>query len=81
MADSSVFTVRLPARLKAQVDSLARAVDRPRSWVVTHAIEEYVASQAWQIGEIDQAVKEADAGDFAAAEEVEATFAKWADEG
>ncbi len=79
MTDSSVFSVRLEARLKDQVDTLARAVDRPRSWVVTRAIEEYVGREAWQIAEIEKGLKEADSGDFASAEEAAQTLAKWAD--
>jgi predicted transcriptional regulator len=31
----------------------------------------------WQTAEIEKGVKEADAGDFASDEEMEALFAKW----
>jgi predicted transcriptional regulator len=44
---------------------------------VTQALEAFVAEQAWQIEEIKRGVAEADAGDFASAEEVEAVFTKW----
>ncbi|QOL14336.1 CopG family ribbon-helix-helix protein [Dickeya dianthicola] len=40
------------------------------------AIEEYLAREAWQIAEVEQAIKEADAGDFVAADEIDTLFQK-----
>lgn len=81
MSETAVFSVRISPELKAKVEAIAAAAERPRSWVVTQALEAFVAEQAWQIEEIKRGVAEADAGDFASAEEVEAIFAKWADGG
>ena len=77
MADTTVFSVRVSAELKERLDATAAALERPRSWVVTRALEEFVDQQAWQIEEIRRGIDEADAGDFASDEEVEAVFAKW----
>lgn len=74
---TKTINVRLADDLTSKLDRLADVMDRPRSWVVTRAIEEYVASQDWQIEEIETAIGEADAGDFASASEVDATFSKW----
>jgi predicted transcriptional regulator len=41
------------------------------------ALREYLAREAWQIEEIQKALKEADAGDFATPEEVNAIADKW----
>lgn len=66
MADQTgVFTVRIPTELQDKIDKVAQALERPRSWVVQHALTDFVDSQAWQIEEIKQAVVEADSGDFA----------------
>jgi predicted transcriptional regulator len=77
LVKTKTINVRLEDGLTNQLDRLAKVMDRPRSWVVTRAIEEYVAAQDWQIEEIETAIGEADAGDFASANEVEAAFTKW----
>ena len=78
---TKTINVRLEDELTNRLDRLAKVMDRPRSWVVTRAIEEYVAGQDWQIEEIQAAIGEADAGDFAPPDEVEAVFSKWNGEG
>jgi len=57
--------------------SLAKATGRSKSFLVIDALRDYLVREAWQIAEIQRAVEEADAGDFATDEEVEATFRKW----
>jgi predicted transcriptional regulator len=41
---------------------------------VTQAIDAYLDTQAWQIGYIEEALREADAGKFATPDEVTGTF-------
>jgi len=57
--------------------SLAKATGRSKSFLAIDALRDYLAREAWQIAEIQRALEEADAGDFATDEEVEATFRKW----
>ncbi|KIH84292.1 Prevent host death protein, Phd antitoxin [Pseudomonas batumici] len=57
--------------------SLAKATGRSKSFLAIDALRDYLAREAWQIAEIQRAIEEADAGDFATDEEVEATFRKW----
>lgn len=77
MTDAPVLSLRVKPALKRKLDKIAASLDRPRSWVVTQALESYVEQQAWQIEEIKRGLAEADAGDFASDEEVEKTFEKW----
>jgi len=72
-------SVELPAELADRIDSLARSIDRPRSWVVEKAVEEYLETQAWQVRAIRSALAQAEAGDFATDEEVHTGFAKLLD--
>src|SRR5215471_12059138 len=73
MAEAAAsITVQLPSELHDRLDAVARAFDRPHSWVVERAIEAFV-----EVTEIKQAVAEANAGDFASDAEVETMFAKW----
>jgi predicted transcriptional regulator len=76
MAAKGVFTVRVSSELQDCLDAI-EAIDRPRSWVVTRALEAFVDSETWQIEEIKRGLAEADAGEFATDSEVEATFEKW----
>jgi RHH-type transcriptional regulator, rel operon repressor / antitoxin RelB len=47
-------------------------MEQSRAWVITQALEHFVAAQAWQVEEIHKALAEADAGDFATVEEIAA---------
>ena len=59
------------------LDRLVLATDRPRSWHLEQALKAYVTSQAWQIEDIRLGVAEADAGDCASDEEIEAVYASF----
>jgi RHH-type transcriptional regulator, rel operon repressor / antitoxin RelB len=77
MTKKTIVTVRLDGELQDRVDRLADALERPRSWLITRALEQFVATQAWQIEEIERGLTEADAGDFASETKVKAVFSKW----
>lgn len=74
MPESAVLTLRLDAKLKKQLDRLSKSMSRSRSFVAAQAIEEYVSVNEWQIAEIKKGLAEADAGDFATAEEMQQTI-------
>lgn len=76
MAGKSVVTVRLAPELRGRLKTVAAAMERPRSWVINRAVEQFLADQAWQIDEIRRGLAEADAGDFATDAEVTAVFTK-----
>jgi len=70
-------TVRLQTDTIAILDELAKSDDRDRSYLIKEAIDEYLSLRQWRIKEIRKAVAEADAGEFASDQEMEAFFAKW----
>ena len=74
---STTMTVRLENDVKDRLDALAEATQRSKSFLAAEAIRSYVENNEWQIGEIQAALKEADAGDFAGDEEVNARARKW----
>jgi predicted transcriptional regulator len=76
--DTAVITLRVPVEVKEQLDKLADVTHRSRSWLAGEAIRQYLDLEAWQIGEISQALSEADRGDFATDAEVAAVKAKYA---
>ncbi len=72
-----VVTVRMTADKRAQLDALARAVDRDRSWLINEAVDAYLAVHRWQIAHIEAGLRDAEAGDFARDEDVEAAYRRW----
>jgi len=71
------MTVRLEDDVKDRLDVLAQATQRSKSFLAADAIRTYVENNEWQIGEIQAALKEADANDFAHDKDVAALAKKW----
>lgn len=74
---SATITVRLEDEIKDRLARLAEATQRSKSFLASEAIREFVESNEWQIAEIQAALKEANAGDFASAREVGRLRKKW----
>ncbi|KQB59126.1 MULTISPECIES: CopG family ribbon-helix-helix protein [Betaproteobacteria] len=74
---TTTMTIRLDDEVRDRLDQLASATHRSKSYLAAEAIRDFVEANEWQIREIQAAVKEADAGDFASDEELAALGAKW----
>jgi RHH-type transcriptional regulator, rel operon repressor / antitoxin RelB len=74
---SDVMTIRVDRKTKTRLEKLARAMDRTKSHVAAEAIRAYVELNEWQIAETRAALREANAGDFATDEQVDAVVRKW----
>lgn len=74
---STTMTVRLEEDVKDRLDLLAEATQRSKSFLAAEAIREFIENNEWQIAEINAAIREADAGDFASDKEVAALSKKW----
>lgn len=74
---SSTMTVRLEDEVKDRLESLAASTQRSKSFLAAEAIREFVENNEWQIAEIQAALTEADAGDFASAQDVASLAARW----
>lgn len=77
MSVTNVMTLRLEPGLRKQLEHLARAQRRSRSFVAAEAIREYLEANAWQIEEIKRGLQEADREDFAADAQVRRTMSRW----
>ncbi|MFC5422105.1 MAG: CopG family transcriptional regulator [Stutzerimonas stutzeri] len=73
---TAAFTIRLDDETLAKLDALAADTDRSRNWLVAKAIQDYVELNAWQIQRIKEGIAEADRGEFATEEELDAIEAK-----
>ena len=75
---TAILTLRVPQEVKDQLGKLAEATHRSQSFLGGEAIQRYVDLESWQIAEIQQAICEADAGDFASDDEFNAVMKKYA---
>lgn len=76
--ETSILTLRVPQEIKDQLGKLSEATHRSQSFLGGEAIRRYIELEAWQIAEIQQAIQEADAGDFATGDELNAVVNKYA---
>ena len=74
---SATMTLRLDDDLEQRLDRLSKATQRTRSFLAAEAIRELVDLNEWQIGEIAEAIAEADREEFAGENEVRGVLAKW----
>ncbi len=70
------ITFRLDRDRRVALDAIAAGLDRDRSYIINEAINLYLEVYHWQVDEIKQGIAEADAGDFATEDEVQAVFAR-----
>jgi len=71
------LNVRITTEVHEQLERLTKATGRSKSYLAMEALQSYLAAQAWQISDIQEAIAEADNGDFASDQEVADTFAKY----
>ena len=74
---TKTINVRLPESLYNQIEALAKATARTKSFLAIDALTNYVQSESWQIRDIHEGVEEADAGEFASDKQVKAVFVKY----
>ena len=55
-------SVRLDDETLARVGEMAKAMDRPRAWLMAEAIKQFVAREEWFIQEVEKGVKSAGEG-------------------
>jgi predicted transcriptional regulator len=79
---STTLTIRIDEETKKRLDHLAEAVDRSKAYLVTHAIQDYLELNEWQVKAIKKAVSKADSPDakFAAHEDVSVWLETWGTE-
>lgn len=73
----STMSLRLPDEMADTLAHLAKATGRSKSFLALDALREYLTREAWQIAEIQRAIEEADAGEFASQKDVKAVMDKW----
>jgi RHH-type transcriptional regulator, rel operon repressor / antitoxin RelB len=79
---SSTLTIRLDDSAKERLERLAESMARSKSYIVSHAIQDYLDLNEWQVKAIKKAVSDAESPDakFAAHEDVSAWLDTWGKE-
>lgn len=76
-AKAETFSVRLPDDVRHQVDEIARATKRSRSFIIKEAVALYVRDRADYARELDEAIKSARVGVGHSAEQVFEWMEAW----
>ena len=77
MSKSVPVSVRLDPGLNERVSAVATTLNRPKSWVIEQAVQDFVAMQEWQLAAIDEGTRAADAGRVIAHKDVVAWVESW----
>ena len=77
MANTTTMSIRLPIKLKEQLDLLATSIKRTKSFCATEAIQNYIETEAWQIAAIQDGIKSADDGKLVEHERVKNWVESW----
>ena len=72
-----LMSIRLPDELADQLKDLSETTGRTKNFLAVQALRNFIEQESWQIAEIKKGLAEADAGDFATDEEMQALNAKW----
>ena len=76
---TATITIRVDPEIKERLERLAQATDRSMSYFVSHALEQIIAQEEWQIGEIKRRVDLSDkpGAGFIPHEDIEEWLKSW----
>ena len=78
MAQEKIIRLQVDRALRRKLAKLAASTRQSRSFLAAEAIREYVELHAWQTGEIQKGLVEAERGEFASDASVQRVAKKWA---
>ena len=62
-AGSSPISLRVPLDVLEQLDQIASAIDRPRSWIFLRALRKYLAEEGAEILDVQEGIAQLDRGE------------------
>jgi RHH-type rel operon transcriptional repressor/antitoxin RelB len=74
---STTLTLRIDETLKSRLESLAEATQRSKSFLAAEALERYVTEESWQVAQIKEGMRQADAGLTIPGEDMDKWMASW----
>lgn len=76
-SDTEILQIRVPKAMIDQLERLTKATGRDPSRLAQEALGPYLAFEVEQLARIHRGIREADAGDFATAEEKDVVFNRY----
>jgi predicted transcriptional regulator len=67
---TTTMTIRLPMEMKVQLEALAHATGRNKTFLAQEALRQYLEVESWQIASIQRGIEDANAGRFATDDEM-----------
>ncbi len=77
MANTRTFSIRLKPQIKRRLAKLARASGRSSNFLISDAVESYVADQERMLAETRQADRQVKAGHYIKHEDMKAWLLSW----
>lgn len=77
MADTSRVSFVTTANKRVRLDQIAAVFGTTLSAVINEALDQYIELHEWQLKHIQEGVEEANRGDFATDEEMDAFFSEY----
>ena len=74
---SKTLSVRLEPQLVDRLSEMAAAMDRPRAWLMAHAIRSFVEHEEWFVEAVQAGLDSADAGRLVEHDRVASWVASW----
>jgi predicted transcriptional regulator len=74
----TLFNLQIDETTASRLGQLAKQRQLSAEEIAALAIEEYVSREEWQVAEIEAALREAEAGDFASEEDIAAVLERHA---
>jgi predicted transcriptional regulator len=74
---TQTISVRLDAGVKRRLEALAKRSLRSKSFLAAEAIAQYVEAEEWQLGEIQEGLRDLDAGRTVSHEDVSTWMRSW----
>lgn len=70
----TTLSFRTEEETRQQIDKVAESLERDRSWVINEAVANYLQLYNWQLQQIDEGIRELDAGQGYTLDEVREHF-------
>jgi predicted transcriptional regulator len=75
--ETQAVSFRIRSEKVDELERLAKATDRPRSWHIEQALDSYLDVQSWQIAQIEKSMAEMDAGKGIPYEKIKKELSNW----
>ena len=75
--ETQAVSFRIRSEKVDELERLAKATDRPRSWHIEQALDSYLGVQAWQVAQIEKSMAEMDAGKGIPHEKIKKELGGW----